>query len=322
MGKILFTSDLHSDKGLRVQITISYLDYLEKYCKENSINDIVFGGDILNRASKINNDTFVPLFLKFMEMKQKDLNLYFILGNHDIYNKDNESLLLTFSSFGKVVKSLETLTIAGYDYDLLPYTENKEDIKPNAPTLLTHLAINNFYYDNGFGDSESGISEECLAAYDSVITGHFHRHQRAGNVVYPGSPYQLFPFEEGQKKYFAVIEGPTVEMVEYTEAPTYLTIKIEDFNRYEYKNKFVTVEISNKIENFIKLKHILYEAGAIDVIPKFMKGEVSADSGIHEVDINANIATSAKSFLQTVKKTGIDNSRLLIYFDKILKEII
>lgn len=321
MGQILFTSDLHSDKGIRVQITISYLEYLEKYCSQNNIKDIVFSGDILNRSSKINNDTFVPLFLKFMEMKSKGLNLIFILGNHDVYNKDNESLIQTFSSFGVVITKSATLTIAGNNYDCLAYTESKEDIPNNSPTLLTHLPIMNFFYDNGFGDSEAGFSPEDFDQYQLCVTGHFHKKQENGNIVYPGAPYQLFGFEQGQKKYFAIVDGSTYELIEYTEAPTFLTIKIEDFKKYDFKNKFVTVEIDKKVEQFVKLKHILYNAGAIDVVPKFLKGEESIDTGEHEVDINANISVSAKAFLQTVKKDGIDNTKLLNYFDKILKVV-
>ena len=79
MGKLLFTSDLHAEKGLRVQICISFLDYIEKYCLDNGISDIVFGGDILNKSSSIKNETFLPLFLRLMQMRDAGLNLIFIL---------------------------------------------------------------------------------------------------------------------------------------------------------------------------------------------------------------------------------------------------
>jgi DNA repair exonuclease SbcCD nuclease subunit len=322
MGKIIFTSDLHADRGLKVQICITYLEYLEEYCFENGINDIVFGGDIINKSSKINNDVFVPLFLKLMEMKNKGLNLIFILGNHDIFNKDNDSILRTFSSFGHVVIKSETMNIAGYDYDLLSYTNNKEEIPNSAPTILTHLPISTFFYDNGFGDKDDdGFTPDDFASYNLVVTGHYHKTQKKGKIVYPGSPFQQNFGEQGHDKFFAIVEGDSYELIPYNNAPTYLTIKIEDFKKYDYKNKFVLVEISRKVENFIKLKHILYTQGAIEVKPSFIKEELIEDEGEHEVDINENISISMKKFLSSIKDDKVDNKKLLCYFDNILSEV-
>lgn len=322
MGKIIFTSDLHADKGLKVQICISYLEDLEAYCFDNGIRDIVFGGDIINKSSKINNDVFVPLFLKLMEMKQKGLNLIFILGNHDIFNKDNDSILRTFSSFGHVVIKSETMNIAGYDYDLLSYTTDKEEIPNSAPTILTHLPITSFFYDNGFGDrDENNFSPDDFASYNLVVTGHYHKYQRRGKIVYPGSPFQQNFGEQGHEKFFAVVEGDSYELIPYKNAPTYLTIRIEDFKDYDYKNKFVLVEISRKVENFIKLKHILYTQGAIEVKPSFIKEEIKEADGEHEIDINENISISMKKFLSSIKDVKVDNKKLLFYFDKILAEV-
>ena len=321
MGKILFTSDLHSDRGLKVQICISYLEDLEIYCFTNGIKDIVFGGDIINRSSKINNDVFVPLFLKLMEMKQKGLNLIFILGNHDIFNKDNDSIIKTFSSFGHVVTKSETMNIAGYDYDLLSYTTNKADIQNNAPTILTHLPISSFFYDNGFGDrDENSFTPEDFASYNLVVSGHYHKEQHRGKIVYPGSPFQQNFGEQGHDKFFALIEGDSCELIPYTNAPTYLTIRIEDFKKYDYKNKFVLVEISRKVENFVKLKHILYTQGAIEVKPSFIKENVEEAQGDKEIDINENISVSMKKFISSIDDK-VDNKKLLFYFDRILAEV-
>lgn len=321
MGKIIFSSDLHADKGLKIQICISFLEDLERYCFDNNIKDIVFGGDIINKSSKINNDVFVPLFLKLMEMRDRGLNLIFILGNHDIFNKDNDSILRTFMSFGHVVIKSETMNIAGYDYDLLSYTTDVADIPNNATTLLTHLPISTFFYDNGFGDQDNGFSPEAFDYYNIVITGHYHKEQHRGKIIYPGSPFQQNFGEQGHKKFFAVVEGDSYELIPYTNAPTYLTIKIEDFKRYDYTNKFVLVEISRKVENFVKLKHILYSQGAIEVLPKFIKEENSETDREHQVDINENITSSAKKFLSSVKVNGIDNNVLLSYFDKVVAEV-
>ena len=93
----IFTSDLHVDKGIWVSITIDYLDYLMTYAAKNNIKDVVIGGDVFEKATKIKNESFIPLFLKFMEMKSAGFNLFFILGNHDVYNNSNDSIVETFT---------------------------------------------------------------------------------------------------------------------------------------------------------------------------------------------------------------------------------
>ena len=76
---IVFVSDFHIERGIWISITIDFLDYLIGFCEEKNIKTIVIGGDIFEKATKIHNEAFVPLFMKFMEMKQKGFKLYFIL---------------------------------------------------------------------------------------------------------------------------------------------------------------------------------------------------------------------------------------------------
>lgn len=321
---ILFASDLHLDKGIWIDICLNFLDELEAFSKSHNIHDVVIGGDVFEKATKIKHEAFIPLFLKFLQMKSDGFNLYFILGNHDIFNDDNDSIVETFLSFGKVIKESETLEIDGYQYDLLSYTKDETKIPNKSKVLLTHLSIADFQFDNGYEvDQKNGMPTDLFSHYDLVVSGHFHRMQKNKNIFFPGSPFQHNFGEEGQKKGFAVIDKNEFSFVEYTGAPTHLTIKIEDFDKHIYTNKFVQVEITDKIETFVKLKHLLYSKGAIEVKPFFKKQEETffeTKNGL-KIDASGSVVSSIKEYLQSIKLENLDNKKLIDFFNELVGEL-
>ncbi len=318
---IVFTGDFHIEKGIWISITIDYLNYLCQYCKERSLRTLVINGDIFEKATKIHNEAFVPLFMKFIEMKKEGFELIFLLGNHDIWNDSNDSIVETFSPFGRVIKDSCSLEIENDYFDLLSYTKDKSKIPNRNKTLLTHLPITSFQFDNGFTNVDDGFSPEDFSNYNLVASGHFHRHQKNGNIVYAGSPYEKNFGEEGQEKGFLVINEGKSKFVPYTNAPKHLTINIEDFDKYEYKNTFVQVKINKKVENFVKLRHLLYSRGAIEVRPLFEKEAEEVSLQDVKLDGSGSISTIIKQYLNEVKIEGVENKELIKRFDKLVEEI-
>jgi len=322
--KVLLTSDWHIQSGIYTDIGIDYIDYLIEFCNENDIKDIIIAGDIFEKSSKIKNDAFIPLFFKFMELKEAGFNLIIILGNHDIYSVDNDSIVETFSVFGKVVKSFEQIDIGGRTFDLLPYTKDENEIPDSGDYLITHLSIADFAFDNKYHVSEkAGFPRKLFAGYNKVFTGHFHRPQEKKNIIYMGSPYQMNFGEMGQEKGFITLEVETEEWERhiYDQAPVYKKIKSEDFQKVNVVNSFVQVEIKDKLDNYVQLKHILYEKGALDVTPKFV--EEDTDININEeskIDMNSSVKDMVKEYItNSIESEKIDNKRLIKIFDKVLE---
>lgn len=319
---LIFASDFHVEKGIFISIALDFLDYLIQFSQENNIKNLVIGGDIFEKATKIHNEAFTSLFMKFLEMKKLGLKLYFILGNHDIWGLDNnDSIVETFSPFGEVIKDSCTMELDGDYYDLLSYTKDKTKLPNKSNTLLTHLAITDFCFDNEFLNTDDGFAPSDFSNYKLVVSGHFHRHQEKGNIVYAGSPYEKNFGEEGQEKGFIVIDGSDYKFIPYINAPTHLTINIEDFDKYDYKNKFVSVKINKKTENFVKLRHILYGKGALEVRPQFIQNEDDNKLIDIKVDSIGSITTIIKQYLNELKLENIDNKKLISKFETIVSEI-
>jgi DNA repair exonuclease SbcCD nuclease subunit len=319
---ILATGDWHLDnKNLVHNLAIlNFMDYLEKYMEENGIKDFVFLGDLLNTNNNIKHQTLIPAFNKFHKWKKRGWNLYFIVGNHDIImTSSNESLIELLSPLGKVIQKPETLEIDRFQYDLIPYTENKNDLLNNSMACFGHFDITDFYYNNYKVSENKYFTKEDFYKYSLVVSGHFHRKQTCDNICYIGDPVQLSFAEIDQTKYFALIDKDSVREVEYDEGPSFLSINIEDFKNYDYNNKIVKVNIKSKIDNFVKLKKILYEAGAIEVVPNFIKTEVEETS--KSIDINKGVIFSCEKFLNQIDDEKLNKKILLETFREILKEI-
>ena len=277
-------------------------------------------GDVFDKSSSIKNEAFVPLFMKLYEMKNSGIEFTFILGNHDIYTVNNDSIVETFHPIGRVVKDV----LVDGDFTFLSYTKKEENVPVSGRWLFTHLPIANFSFDNLFHATEKhAFKEELFENYSLVFSGHFHRHQSRKNIVYVGSPVQLNFGEEGTTKGFIVFDDETEnwEFVCYDEAPIYMTINLYDFNKIDPSNKFIRVKVDKKIENYVKLKRYLFEKGALDIVPIF-KSENNMNEEIKNIHENKTIKEMIRQYLLEYKKENIDNKKLISIFERIVEDAI
>lgn len=319
---ILAFGDLHADKEpLRVITVCNFLDYIIKYCKEHKeITTVVNLGDTFHTSTSIKNSCFVPVFMKFLELS-KIVKLITIAGNHDIQNKDNDTLVETFSAFSTFVKKSETINIDGMDYDFLSYTEDPTDIPNKSRALFGHLEIEGFYFNPNRKIDSSTFIPDMFSSYELLVSGHLHHVQKKGIFNFIGSPYPTNRGEGGKQNYFAIIDGTNIKYEEYNEGPDYITINAEQFNdKIDYTNKIVTVQLIKKVENFVKLRDILYDRGAVEINPEFIKEDVE-EANVQNVDANENVVKSVAKFISSVKNEKIDNEKLLKCYKEVLKRI-
>lgn len=318
---ILAFGDTHLTKDpIRIISVSNFLDYIIDYCKSHNITHVVNLGDLLDRP-EMKSDAFVPIFRKLKELSRV-VNFYSIIGNHEIKDKEgNDTLVETFGSFGRFIKANETITIDGIDYDFMSYTDDPTKIPNKGRVLFGHLEVEGFYYNPKVKVEGSYFQPEMFDQYDLVVSGHLHHEQHRDNFEFVGSPYPTNRGEGGKKNYFAIIDGTSCRLEEYNEGVDYIKIKAEEFNEnIDYSNKIVDVEITTKVENFVKLRNILMEKGALEINPIFIKEEI-VDSGEHKVDTNEGVVKSAAKYIQDVEGPGISNEKLLNCFKDVLRRV-
>ena len=328
MSKYLLTGDWHVKKGIQTDIILQFLDYIKSYYFDNDISYIIVNGDVFHKSANIKNEAFISLFLKLMKMKEIGEKMIFIPGNHDIMNVDNDSIIETFASFGQMYKQGTKGELNNDKFYLQPYTKREQDLPtPEEDTILiTHVPIADFAFDNNFHATEKhAFKPELFEGWFKVFTGHFHKHQSRKNVVYIGSPNQMYRSEIGQVKGFVVLDTDIEdwEFVPYTAAPTFVEITEDDILKItdrRFDNNLVVVRLTQKVREYGKLRYLLYEKGAVDVIPIF---ETQTEDNI-KIEIGSSgdtLPDIARKTISSIEKVdGISKEYLLKIFDKVLSE--
>lgn len=327
--RAICTGDFHikNDElnNIHVQSILNFLDYITDYYTENNLDYLFVIGDVFHKSSNIKNDAFIPLFMKLFSMKEKGIKMIFIPGNHDIMNINNDTIVETFAAFGEVYKKRTDITIDGEDFIFLPYTKKESELpKGNGEYLITHISIADFFFDNNFQvDEKIAFKRSLFEDFKMVITGHFHKYQNRKNIYYIGSPVQIDRKEIGQTKGFGVLdtETETLDFIEYDLAPKYLEISekdIEQIDKLDLTNCHVIVRINSKIKDFAKLRYLLFEKGAINIIPIFeTSNEVNEPS--LQIEEISNIGDIIEDIIkdEKVKPDYLNTEELINVFDKI-----
>ena len=124
MAKILFIGDTHlsainpiSRKETREQyreLLLNKLESIRQICLQDNINNVIILGDVFNNNSGIMNSFEVDIWTKFLEFKANGIELYTIIGNHDmLFQNDSEfkGTYLNKAFITGIIKHLDEITI-------------------------------------------------------------------------------------------------------------------------------------------------------------------------------------------------------------------
>lgn len=141
---------------------------------------------------------------------------WYILGNHDQYKpKDNKYHALqtfnipNFRIFDKIEHVGDNITV-------VPYVQRFDDFPLETSEIcITH---NTFIgADYGFKREDAGVNADKVSA-NIIISGHIHKRQSYGKVIYPGTPYAHSSSDVDQTKGLLLFDTTTFEQV-FIESP-------------------------------------------------------------------------------------------------------
>ena len=320
--KVLLTSDLHV--GLRnkneikfIDFSIDYINYIENYCIKNKIDYIFFLGDLLEKSSNVRHEYFTPLFRKLEEINKK-IKLFYILGNHDIYTKENDSLVEVFP--GKIIKFQENIKINNIDFCFLSFTD-KVLPKITGDYLMTHIPIESFKMDNYFVPKKKFYPINLFKDFKKVFSGHYHLHQKNKNIVYLGSPFQMGFNEENSKTGFVVLDTDIDDwkFVEYRRGPKFKVIN--KYKKMNLKNTFIKLKINNDNSDFHIIKNKLFMDGALSVEVDLITEKKENINENQNIKLDNSLKETIIKFLKEYKQDGVDNKMLLKIFEKAHEEL-
>lgn len=240
------------------------------YLREHGIQDIVHLGDIVDRRKYINFLTARALRKQFVEPAIKEFNTHVIIGNHDTYYKNTNSVnameelywLNTNDNF-KWYSEAQEVTFDDCKILFVPWicSENFQSTmelinRTDAQIAFGHLELSGFAMYRGHTAME-GEDPNKFAKFDIVCSGHYHTRSSSGNINYLGAPCEYTWSDFNDPRGFHVFDTETRELT-FIQNP--LTIfkkifyddsdmslqEIMEFDVSVYNEAIVKVVVKNK----------------------------------------------------------------------------
>lgn len=230
-----------------------FIPYLKKR-KDEGKSDVLFVlGDIFDSRNSINISTLHLATSIFKDISDI-VDIYTLVGNHDLYYKDNNEVnsLISLKSYikqnfiGREYKKFSNIKVL-----IEAWNSHNSDIDDDTDFIFTHCDLNGMIYDNGM-DIEDGV---VYPKNFKVISGHIHKTQEKSNMLYTGSPFGMNAGSYKQKFYVYSIDLETKEIskIENTISPKFINMTYDTFNSLseeeflkQTKDNFVTIYIPSE----------------------------------------------------------------------------
>jgi hypothetical protein len=283
----------------------------------NPETDVLFIlGDVFDNRQSINvlTQNFALDIIKELSLI---LPLYGLLGNHDVYYKNNNlvhSLKVIEPYFVKIFESPEILNEnivndkrilvmpwAGESYDKEVINEleiiNRFSQTKKIDYVLAHTEIKNSFY-NKFQKSEHGLDINLVDKIKyKIISGHIHIRQEDKKYLYLGSPLSFtrgdvdnekgiycLDLEKNKTKFYPNDVSPKFIIIGF---PQFMNMQYEDFIKLINKN-FVDLKIPDSFTNvfpFSKVTELASNAKNIsfNIVSEEMVDYISIDFSPEEI---------------------------------------
>ena len=178
------------------------LDFIEWFCKraqEENCDYVAFLGDWNENRSSINIDTLGYSFRGAKALNDLGVPVFFVVGNHDLYHRHNREIhsIVPFEEFSNFHVINEPTVVKQIEGGALfcPYLFHDE-----YPRIIKHLKLpfwaGHFEF-RGFSITNYGIpmptgpNPADFIGPEHIVSGHFHKRQANGNIIYMGNTFPM-----------------------------------------------------------------------------------------------------------------------------------
>jgi hypothetical protein len=254
-------------------------------------------GDWHHNRNSLNITTMDYSLRALEKLGQAFDKFYFFPGNHDLYYKDKRDIHSV--EFGKYIPGItvvhEPTTIG--DVTLCPWLVGEEWRsvgKKGGKYIFGHFELPSFFMNAMVQMPDHGeINLDSFKNYELGFSGHFHKRQQKGNMIYIGNafPHNYADAWDDERGMMVMEWGGEPEYHTWDNQPTFRTLKLS--------------ELIDGADTIIKTKQHLRVSLDIDITfeeASFIKEKFIADYDIRELtliaekkelEINTNIDIQA-----------------------------
>ena len=358
--KICFITDMHVGKGNDSLIHDAYFErfYTEVFWPtlwERQIHTIIDLGDMFDRRRFVNFQIYSNFTRYFKKPLQLRHELHSIIGNHNIYHNETNSLnnmKLLMGDAATIYERATEVVFDGLKLLFIPWItkENSEHTMQmirdtDARYALGHLDIHGFEMDKGH-INQHGLDRTIFNKFEKVWSGHFHHESEDGNIHYLGTCYEQTWADCDDRKSFFIFDTDTKELERivnplslykkffYDDVNNESAIQhIIDTGAEDFRGKYVKIMIENRTQHsmFDAVHKLISSAGVhdisvIDKMPEFVISEKISSQISESVELTASVGSEdtgkiISAYVSSARYPAhIDPSRVSAEMDDLYKE--
>jgi len=301
-------------------------EFVKWFCKEakkEGCETCIFLGDWHHNRSTTDVSTMNYTVSNLEILNASFEKVYFILGNHDLFYKDKREInsIEFMRLFPNIVPIKDPFTQG--DVTILPWLVGDEWLqvpKLKSKYIFGHFELPSFYMNAMVQMPDHGqLQRNHFVNQDYVFSGHFHKRQQSGNIIYMGNafPHNYADAGDDERGMMILNWGGVPEYRAWPDQPTFRHYKLSqiiDAPEKLLKPKMhcrVTIDLPLSFEeaSFIKEQFVpQYDLRELMLIPE--KVEVDATSA--PIDINfESVDTIVINQINAIESESYDKSLLL-----------
>lgn len=310
--KIALFTDIHwgckNNSIQHNQDCMDYIDWFVENVKKEKCDAISFMGDWFENRNAINVQTLNQSFKGLEKLDALGIPIYFCIGNHDLYHRENRAQFSTFhlGKFKNIVLVNEVIQVN--DMMFFPYLFKTEyataaslinDKKPKY--VFGHFEFRNFVITGSDRRMEHGPDHTQFSGPEYIFSGHFHKRQANDNIIYIGN---TFPTNYGDawddERGMAILDTDSnnVEFINWVDCPKYRKVKLSNVleGQADFPEKC-------RVRCIVDIDIAYTDAQAL-------KEEMVKSAGLREFSLEENLAERKDAIAGTEEELQLDFSSL------------
>lgn len=225
---------LKSNSVVHNEDCLNFVKWFIEQAALNECDTAIICGDWHNHRASINvlslNYSMQCLELLNMAFPQ----VLFISGNHDLYYRENRTVnSISWAQYLPNVRVINEIVSEG-DVTLCPWLVGDESHavkKINTKYTFGHFELPNYYMNSMVMMPKHGeFDDTWFGGTETVFSGHFHKRQFRGNVIYLGNafPHNYADAGDDSRGMMVLEWGCKPEFIAWPHQPTYRVYKLSD----------------------------------------------------------------------------------------------
>ena len=303
-----------------------FITWMIEEAHKRGIKKCFFLGDWHHNRASINVSTLNYTTSNLRKLSESFEEVIMITGNHDLYYREKREIhSLSMIEEFKNIRMINNEMFIADGVAFIPWLcddEWKKLKEIDCKFMFGHFELPSFYMNALVQmPDHGGLKAEDLSRPEKVFSGHFHKRQERGNVIYPGN---CFPhnyadaWDDDRGCTFLDWDG-TIDYLQWPDAPKYRTLTLSKL--IDNPDKFLgsktharvslDVGITYEEANFIKETFAKqYDLREITLMPS--KKEEHTQDWNKGVDIQVeNVDTIVLSQLESVQSDTIKKQILV-----------